>query len=99
MLVANHTRKIYEAKEPVMVQYLQRVMDLLGSFATYEIHHMPISKNKKADALSKLASIHFSYLAKYIKVLKVAKPSILVEEVNGIEPTGWTWMTQLLNYF
>ncbi|GJR20387.1 reverse transcriptase domain-containing protein [Tanacetum coccineum] len=43
-------------------------MDLLSSFHSYSIEHIKREHNKKADALSKLASMTFSKLVKEVLV-------------------------------
>ncbi|XP_071717825.1 uncharacterized protein [Rutidosis leptorrhynchoides] len=56
-------------------------------------------QNKKADALSKLASLTFEHLAKEVLVEVLEKKSILKEEVNDlIQEDEVTWMTSLQIY-
>ncbi|XP_071740991.1 uncharacterized protein [Rutidosis leptorrhynchoides] len=57
------------------------------------------SQNKKADALSQLASLTFEHLAKEVLVEVLEKKSILEEEVNDlIQEDEVTWMTPLQVY-
>ncbi|XP_071729264.1 uncharacterized protein [Rutidosis leptorrhynchoides] len=57
------------------------------------------SQNKKADALSKLASLTFEHLAKEVLVEVLEKKLILAEEVNDlIQEDEVTWMTPLQVY-
>ncbi|GJZ29259.1 reverse transcriptase domain-containing protein [Tanacetum coccineum] len=55
-LVANQVNGSYIAKESGMVQYLNKVKTLAKSFKEFSIKQIPRSENKKADALSKIAS-------------------------------------------
>ncbi|GJV77166.1 reverse transcriptase domain-containing protein [Tanacetum coccineum] len=57
-LVANQVNGSYIAKEPVMILYLEKVKTLFDSFEKFSIKQVPISENKKADALSDSADLH-----------------------------------------
>ncbi|GJU98425.1 reverse transcriptase domain-containing protein [Tanacetum coccineum] len=50
-LVANQVNGSYIAKEPGMIQYLEKVKTLTSSFKKFSIKQVPRSENKKADAL------------------------------------------------
>nr|GEZ65512.1 reverse transcriptase domain-containing protein [Tanacetum cinerariifolium] len=57
------------------------------------------SKNKKADALSKIASTSFAHISKQVLVEVLETKSITGKEVTVvIEEEGPTWMTELVNY-
>nr|GEU92345.1 protein NYNRIN-like [Tanacetum cinerariifolium] len=60
---------------------------------------VPRSKNKKADALSKIASTSFAHLSKQVLVEVLETKSITRKEVTAvIEEEGPTWMTEFVNY-
>ncbi|GJS31610.1 reverse transcriptase domain-containing protein [Tanacetum coccineum] len=61
-LVANQMNRTYVAKEADMIRYLEKVKTLTGNFKAFTIKQTPRSKNKKADALSKIASTSFAHL-------------------------------------
>ncbi|GJV21757.1 reverse transcriptase domain-containing protein [Tanacetum coccineum] len=61
-LVDNQVNGSYVAKESGMVQYLEKVKWLTSNFKEFSIKQVPRSKNKKADALSKIASTSFVHL-------------------------------------
>ncbi|GJU75350.1 reverse transcriptase domain-containing protein [Tanacetum coccineum] len=63
-LVANQVNGSYVAKESGMIQYLNKVKTLARSFREFSIKQVPRSENKKADALSKIASTSFTHLSK-----------------------------------
>nr|GEY45958.1 reverse transcriptase domain-containing protein [Tanacetum cinerariifolium] len=68
-------------------------------FTTFSISQVPRSKNKKADALSKIASTSFGHLSKHVLVEVLENKSIKEKEVAAaIEEDGPTWMTQLVDY-
>ena len=46
----------YQGKDPQMVAYLGYVQILKGSFAVFELVHVPREQNARADLLAKLAS-------------------------------------------
>ncbi|GJV14466.1 reverse transcriptase domain-containing protein [Tanacetum coccineum] len=63
-LVANHVLGEYVAKEDNMIQYLDKTKSLIQSFDRFTIRQVPRGDNKKADALSKIASTSFAHLSK-----------------------------------
>ncbi|GKD34877.1 reverse transcriptase domain-containing protein [Tanacetum coccineum] len=67
-LVANQVKGLFEARQPIIKQYLEKAKELLAIFPRYSIEYIKRDQNKKADALSKLASMIFSKLAKEVLV-------------------------------
>ncbi|GJY17427.1 reverse transcriptase domain-containing protein [Tanacetum coccineum] len=67
-MVANQVLGTYIAKEENMIKYLEKVKGLVSGFANFSIRQVPRSKNKKADALSKIASTSFAHLSKQVLV-------------------------------
>nr|GEY84615.1 reverse transcriptase domain-containing protein [Tanacetum cinerariifolium] len=65
-LVANQVLGTYVAKEDNMIKYLEIVKGLVSGFTTFSISQVPRSKNKQADALSKIASTSFTHLSKQL---------------------------------
>ncbi|GKA90569.1 reverse transcriptase domain-containing protein, partial [Tanacetum coccineum] len=63
-LVANQVNGIYIAKKPGMIKYLEKVKTLTNTFKEFSIKQVPRGENKKADALSKMASTSFAHLSK-----------------------------------
>ncbi|GJV86362.1 reverse transcriptase domain-containing protein [Tanacetum coccineum] len=98
-LVANQVNGSYVAKETGMVQYLEKVKTLASNFKEFSIKQVPRSENKKADALSKIASTSFAYLSKQVLVEELKEKSIHEKEVLAIvEKEGQTWMTPIYEY-
>nr|GEU95398.1 reverse transcriptase domain-containing protein [Tanacetum cinerariifolium] len=96
-LVANQVLGTYVAKEGNMIKYLEIVKGLIRGFNTFSISQVPRSKNKKEDALSKIASTSFAHLSKQVLVEVLENKSIRGKEVTAIiEEDGPTWMTQPL---
>nr|GFB34247.1 reverse transcriptase domain-containing protein [Tanacetum cinerariifolium] len=58
-LVANQVLGTYVAKEDNMIKYLEIAKGLVSRFKTFSISQVPWSKNKKVDALSKIAGVAF----------------------------------------
>ncbi|GJS94024.1 reverse transcriptase domain-containing protein [Tanacetum coccineum] len=91
-LVANQVNRLFKARQPVIKQYLEKAKELLVSFPTYSIEHIKRDQNKKADALSKLASMTFSKLAKEVLVEVLQEKSITQKEVTNVtqeEEDNW----------
>ncbi|GJX96794.1 reverse transcriptase domain-containing protein [Tanacetum coccineum] len=98
-LVANQILGTYVAKEENMVKYLEKAKSLISGFANFSISQVPRSKNKKADALSKIASTSFAHLSKQVLVEILKEKSIQEKEVEAIvEEEGPTWMTPIIEY-
>ncbi|GKD80853.1 reverse transcriptase domain-containing protein [Tanacetum coccineum] len=98
-LVANQVNGSYVAKESGMVQYLKKVKTLTSNFKEFSIKQVTRSENKKADALSKIASTSFAHLSKQVLVEELHEKSINEKEVLAIvEEEGHTWMTPICEY-
>ncbi|GJS75582.1 reverse transcriptase domain-containing protein [Tanacetum coccineum] len=98
-LVANQVNGSYIAKEPGMIQYLEKVKTLTSSLKKFSIKQVPLSENKKAHALSKIVSTSFVHLTKEVLVEELNEKSINEGEVLAIvEELGNTWMTPIYEY-
>ncbi|GJR24699.1 reverse transcriptase domain-containing protein [Tanacetum coccineum] len=80
-LMANQVNGTYIAKEADMIWYLEKVRTLANGIKMFLIKQVPKSKNKKADALSKMASTSFSHLSKQVLVEELKEKSINELEV------------------
>ncbi|GJT40050.1 reverse transcriptase domain-containing protein [Tanacetum coccineum] len=83
-LVANQVLGTYIAKEENMIKYLEKVKSLVSGFASFSISQVPRSHNKKADALSKIASTSFAHLSKQVLVEVLQEKSIQEQEVAAV---------------
>ncbi|GJV94321.1 reverse transcriptase domain-containing protein [Tanacetum coccineum] len=82
-----------------MIRYLEKVRTLTNSFKAFSIRQVPRSENKKADALSKIASTSFVHLSKQVLVEELKEKSISeVEILEVVEEEGDTWMTPIFKY-
>ncbi|KAD4585999.1 hypothetical protein E3N88_23600 [Mikania micrantha] len=99
LLVANQVNGDYIAKEPSMKQYKDSGVNLLQQFEKYKVVQVARSQNKRADALSKLASLIFAHLTKKVLMEVLDKPSTTQTEVHDvIQEEGETWMTPIYEY-
>nr|GEY69388.1 reverse transcriptase domain-containing protein [Tanacetum cinerariifolium]GEY70323.1 reverse transcriptase domain-containing protein [Tanacetum cinerariifolium] len=98
-LVANQVLGAYVAKEENMIKYLEKVKSMVSGFANFSINQVPRSKNKKADALSKIALTSFAHLSKQVLVEILKEKSIQKKEVTTVvEEDGPTWITPIIEY-
>ncbi|GJV64622.1 reverse transcriptase domain-containing protein [Tanacetum coccineum] len=89
----------YEALIAGMVQYLEKVKTLASNFKEFSIKQVLRSENKKADALSKIASTSFTHLSKQVLVEELKKRSIHEKEILTIvEEEGQTCMKPIYEY-
>ncbi|GJT68518.1 hypothetical protein Tco_1019998 [Tanacetum coccineum] len=65
--MANQVKGLFEARRPVIKQYLDKKKEVWEGFNTYPTEYVRRNKNKKTDALSKLASM-IAHLTKEILV-------------------------------
>nr|GEU88915.1 reverse transcriptase domain-containing protein [Tanacetum cinerariifolium] len=94
-LMANKIDGSYIVNEQSMIQYLEKSKALITGFKTFSIEQVPRSENKKADALSKIASTSFAHLTKHVLVEVLKEKSIDEKEIFAIvEEEGYTWMKQ-----
>ncbi|GJX37205.1 reverse transcriptase domain-containing protein [Tanacetum coccineum] len=81
--------------EQMSVKNLQENVDS----RMFSIKQVSRSKNKKADALSKIASTSFAHLSKQVLVEELKEKSINEMEVLAVvEEEGDTWMTPIYKY-
>ncbi|GJR36889.1 reverse transcriptase domain-containing protein [Tanacetum coccineum] len=98
-LVANQVNGTYVAKETDMIRYLEKVKTLTSSFKAFSIKQFPRSENKKADALSKIASTRFAHLSKQVLVEELKEKIINATEVLVVlVEERDTWMTPIFKY-
>ncbi|GJR55336.1 reverse transcriptase domain-containing protein [Tanacetum coccineum] len=98
-LAANQVNGNYIAKEIGMIKYLEKVKNLAITFKEFFIKQVPRGENKKADALSKMASTSFAHLSKQVLVEELKEKSIDEREVLAVvEEEGRTWMTPIYEY-
>ena len=96
-LIVGQVKGKFEARDPTMVKYHQKVKDLVAPFKYFEIFHIPRAENARADALSRLAISDYGTLGRTF-VESLEQPSIdRVEEVLQltIEPS---WMDPIVQY-
>lgn len=98
-LVANHVLGEYVAKEDNMIQYLDKTKSLILNFDRFTIKQVPRGENRKADALSKIATTSFAHLSKQVLVETLKNKSILEMEISTvIEEQDPMWMTPIIEF-
>nr|GEV33696.1 reverse transcriptase domain-containing protein [Tanacetum cinerariifolium] len=98
-LVANQVNGLFEARQTVIKQYIEKANELLANFLYHSIGHIKRDQNKKADALSKMASMTFSKLSKEVLVEVIQDKSITQKEVANItQEKEDSWMIPIREY-
>ncbi|XP_071705274.1 uncharacterized protein [Rutidosis leptorrhynchoides] len=88
----------FEARDPAMQKYLKLAEEMANKFELFSITQVPRSMNKKADALSKLATSVFSHFTKEVRVEVLSQKSTdVVQEVATVEEVV-TWMSPIIMY-
>jgi ribonuclease HI/transposase InsO family protein len=98
LLVANQVGGDFHAKHEHMVLYLEQVKLLMAAFDKCQVVHITRSANRKADALSKLASVAFEHLAKNIRVELLEEPTVALKQVSEIQIKKENWMDPIVDY-
>ncbi|KAK9067241.1 hypothetical protein SSX86_014567 [Deinandra increscens subsp. villosa] len=98
LLVANQVKGEFEIREAALQKYADCVKAIASSFLEFEIIQIPRGQNKKADALSKLASLAFAHLTKQIPVEVITTPMGEPMEVNDVNTQTDSWMTPFVKY-
>jgi ribonuclease HI len=55
-VIQEHIEKESEARNPVLVKYLEKVREMEKHFKGYSVHHIPRNDNNEADKLAKAAA-------------------------------------------
>ncbi|XP_035837062.1 uncharacterized protein LOC118484990 [Helianthus annuus] len=97
-LVVKQYQGEYEAKDSTMAQYVAKVKEAAKAFRTFKLEYIPRGRNRKSDALSKLASVAFDHLAKEVKVEVLTSSSLNTAEVATVEGPQETWMTPIIKF-
>ncbi|GJX47167.1 reverse transcriptase domain-containing protein [Tanacetum coccineum] len=95
-LEANQVLGTYIAKEENMVKYLEKAKSLISGFANFSISQVLRIKNKKADALSIIASTSFAHLSKQVLVEILKEKSIQEKEVATVVEEEGPTLTPLI---
>uniref|UniRef100_A0A251VBH2 Putative ribonuclease H-like domain-containing protein n=1 Tax=Helianthus annuus TaxID=4232 RepID=A0A251VBH2_HELAN len=99
LLVSSQVNDSYVAKEPNMRRYKEKSKELMNTFQACNIKQIPRSQNKKADALSKLASLTFAHLTKKVLVEVLKARSIDELEVQDVvTEEDPNWMTPIKKF-
>ncbi|GJU26314.1 reverse transcriptase domain-containing protein [Tanacetum coccineum] len=97
-LVVNQILGTYVTKEENMVKYLEKTK-ADRRLSLIFLKQVPRSKNKKANALSKIASTSFGLIKHRFGEKYFKEKSIQEEEVaTVVEEEGPTWMTPIMEY-
>ncbi|XP_071739393.1 uncharacterized protein [Rutidosis leptorrhynchoides] len=82
-----------------MRQYLSLVQNLADQFETFQVSHVMRGKNKKADALSKLAALAFNHPGKRVFIEELhAKSIVVMPLVAPVKESGSTWITPIIAF-
>ncbi|XP_071705171.1 uncharacterized protein [Rutidosis leptorrhynchoides] len=98
-LVASQLNSSFEARDTSMQKYLELTKTLTKTLAAFEIKQIPRNRNKKADALSKLASLLYDHFTKKVMVEVLERKSTDEDTlVATITTENEYWMTPFIKY-
>ncbi|XP_071921925.1 uncharacterized protein [Coffea arabica] len=96
-LIVNQVLGNYEVKEEPLRRYVTKVHELKAQFKLFELEQVPRSRNKRADALSKLASTSMGALNKEVLVEVVRNRAYEQFDAAVIQAVG-SWMDPIVRY-
>ncbi|XP_074342067.1 uncharacterized protein LOC141679470 [Apium graveolens] len=76
LLVVNHVKGSYEAKDPKMVAYLDITNGLTNHFDNFSIQQVPRENNVQADVLAGLGAVFKNLDLNNIPVIHIVKPAM-----------------------
>lgn len=94
-LIVGQVTGTFEAWEERMARYKDLALELLPSFAAFEIAQVPREENLDADILSKVNQTVPSYLTHMAKVQEIGFASIDSIQVNVVDNPQDEWMADL----
>ena len=97
-LVISQVKGEFQAKEPLLQQYLAKLLDIQKTFNKVEYQHIPRESNARADVLSRLASTtkpgyHHSIIQEVLPA-----PSIHEEQATMAVAVSRSWIDPLKDY-
>lgn len=100
-LAANQVTGEFVAKDRRMEKYIKAVQQITSLLKSFTIKQILRGSNRRADALSKLASMCFGHLSKEVLVEVLKERSIDERRVNSLstaQPTGITLVIYYLQH-
>jgi ribonuclease HI len=90
-VIQEHIEKMSEAKNPILMKYLEKVREMERHFKGYSVQHIPRNDNNEADKLAKAVAQNHAMppdmFFEFIKEpsIKQSKPNIM----NMVETRDW----------
>ncbi|XP_073017859.1 uncharacterized protein [Primulina eburnea] len=95
IMTHSEIKGIYEAKEDMMIKYLQLIQAQARTFVDWSIEKIPREENEEADALAKMASSQSEVSTR--EVLHVSRLVLPLEE-EALSTLENSWMTPLIKF-
>ncbi|XP_027099188.1 uncharacterized protein [Coffea arabica] len=96
-LIVNQVWGSYEVKEGTLRKYVAKTRELKGLFEQFALEQIPRSQNKRADALSKLASTSVGILGREI-VMEVVRSRAYEQVSAAVIHVVSSWMDPIVRY-
>ncbi|XP_071924104.1 uncharacterized protein [Coffea arabica] len=96
-LIVNQVWGSYEVKEGTLRKYVAKTHELKGLFEQFMLEQIPRSLNKRADALSKLASTSVGTLRREI-VVEIVRSRAYDQVSTAVIQVVSSWMDPIVRY-
>ncbi|XP_025625973.1 uncharacterized protein [Arachis hypogaea] len=97
-VVSSQINGSYQARDPLLQQYLTKVNKLKEGFESITIQHVPRERNARADLLSKLASTKPGHGNKSLIQEVVRSPSVSTINTHLTSSNRESWTHSILQY-
>ncbi|XP_057763544.1 uncharacterized protein LOC130983889 [Arachis stenosperma] len=93
-VVTSQVNGSYQAKDPLLQKYLEKVKSLSQKFEEITVHHVPRERNTRADLLSKLASTKPGEGNRSLIQGMTREPAITLH----VTSLGPSWLDPIINF-
>ncbi|XP_057746752.1 uncharacterized protein LOC130966021 [Arachis stenosperma] len=93
-VVTSQVNGSYQAKDPLLQKYLEKVKSLSQKFEEITVHHVPRERNTRADLLSKLASTKPGESNRSLIQGMTREPAITLH----VTSLGPSWLDPIINF-
>ncbi|XP_068483302.1 uncharacterized protein [Phaseolus vulgaris] len=94
-LMVEHVNGNYQIKDPLLLKYYHRVVNIISQFQNVKISHVKRQENLRADTLSKLATAKTKGRHAFVIQQILSAPSVPIGECMITEKEGDDWVSDM----
>ena len=97
-LVVGQVNKDYESRDPRMEKYVSLVKQRLSSFLAWQLEHIPMDCNEKANAMAVVAASLPMKEIVFLLIYYQLDQSIITTRVSQVDEISVSWMDPIVQY-